>query len=103
MLRACFMATLWDWPKFQNQRSWLCAVDVGLRRTICNCIWALIQTFTPVKKAHVALRTAKIDELRARIETAGYAIVADEDIGGCERFFSSDPFGNRVEFIGEAL
>ena len=55
--------------------------------------------FHPAQKAHVALRTNQFEALRSRIEAAGYKIVDANDIDGCRRFFSNDPFGNRIEFI----
>lgn len=55
--------------------------------------------FQPAKKAHIALRTSDLAKLRARFEAAGYAIVGDVPVGGRERFFSFDPFGNRIEFL----
>ncbi len=57
--------------------------------------------FHPAKKAHVALRVNQLDELRTKIEAAGYETVADSIINGRKRFFSHDPFGNRIEFIDE--
>ena len=55
--------------------------------------------FRPAKKAHIALNTAGLDELRARLERAGYQTHDDEDIDGRKRFFTHDPFGNRIEFM----
>jgi catechol 2,3-dioxygenase-like lactoylglutathione lyase family enzyme len=55
--------------------------------------------FSPAKKAHVALNTCGLDELRARLEKAGYATTADSDVDGRHRFFTHDPFGNRIEFM----
>ena len=55
--------------------------------------------FRPALKAHVALNTGKLDELRARLEKAGYRTVDDTDAEGRHRFFTHDPFGNRIEFI----
>lgn len=55
--------------------------------------------FRPAKKAHIALRTGDMAELRARFEAAGYATFDDVPIAGSRRFFSTDPFGNRIEFL----
>ncbi|MGH6633881.1 MAG: VOC family protein [Sphingopyxis sp.] len=55
--------------------------------------------FRPAKKAHVALSTKGLDVLRARIEAAGYATHDDSPIDGRHRFFTEDPFGNRIEFM----
>lgn len=55
--------------------------------------------FRPAKKAHIALRTSDLPKLRARFEAAGYAIVDDVPVEGRHRFFSVDPFGNRIELL----
>jgi hypothetical protein len=55
--------------------------------------------FRPAKKAHIALQTSNLAELRARFEAAGYATVDDVPVDGRHRFFSTDPFGNRIEFL----
>ena len=58
--------------------------------------------FRPATKAHVALSVDRLDDLRSRLELAGYATLSDSDIGGRRRFFTSDPFGNRIEFLEKA-
>ena len=55
--------------------------------------------FRPAKKAHIALNTSSLDELRAHLEGAGYTTEDDKDVGDRKRFFTHDPFGNRIEFI----
>lgn len=55
--------------------------------------------FQPAKKAHVALNTTSLDALRARLEKAGYSTQDDSDVDGRKRFFTHDPFGNRIEFM----
>jgi catechol 2,3-dioxygenase-like lactoylglutathione lyase family enzyme len=55
--------------------------------------------FRPARKAHVALNTAGLDALRVRLEQAGYETYDDSDVDGRKRFFTHDPFGNRIEFM----
>jgi hypothetical protein len=55
--------------------------------------------FRPAKKAHIAMQTGDLTELRARFEAAGYATVDDVPLNGRSRFSSTDPFGNRIEFL----
>ncbi len=59
--------------------------------------------FQPAKKAHVALRTDNLSDLRSQLEALGFEIFDDSDIDSCARFFSHDPFGNRIEFISEPI
>jgi catechol 2,3-dioxygenase-like lactoylglutathione lyase family enzyme len=58
------------------------------------------QGFRPAKKAHPAVLVAGLDELAGRLEAAGYAVSWDDDLDDMRRFFTEDPFGNRLEFIG---
>ena len=60
------------------------------------------QDFAPATKAHVALRCADEAALRALSEQlagAGYPIRWDERLPGVARFFTTDPWGNRVELM----
>lgn len=55
--------------------------------------------FRPAKKAHIAIAVPDLHALRIRLSDAGHQIAEEMPLGGRERFFSSDPFGNRMEFI----
>ena len=58
------------------------------------------EPFTPATKAHPALRVADLDEVRARLEAVGARIVDDDGtIAGVRRFYTADPFGNRIELL----
>jgi catechol 2,3-dioxygenase-like lactoylglutathione lyase family enzyme len=55
--------------------------------------------FRAAKKAHVALSVDDLGAVRALADAAGYATLDDAPVEGRERFFTHDPFGNRIEFI----
>ncbi len=55
--------------------------------------------FRPARKAHVALRSDDLSGLQLRLLAAGYEAQSDTPIDGHARFFTADPFGNRIEFI----
>ncbi len=55
--------------------------------------------FVPAKKAHVALEVPDLARLRARLGAAGIETTGDEPLEGYDRFYVSDPFGNRLEFL----
>lgn len=55
--------------------------------------------FTPARKAHPALLIDDLARLRERIETAGYEAHDDKPVEGYDRFFTFDPFGNRIELM----
>lgn len=55
--------------------------------------------FTPAKKAHPGFTVHALEQLKSRLETAGYEISEEPPIAGRARFFTHDPFGNRIEFL----
>ena len=55
--------------------------------------------FRPAKKAHPAFVTADLDELRRAFVTRGLKVLEDPNIPDKRRFFTEDPWGNRLEFI----
>jgi catechol 2,3-dioxygenase-like lactoylglutathione lyase family enzyme len=55
--------------------------------------------FTPAKKAHPGFTVNALDELKERLEKDGYSISEEQPIAGRSRFFTHDPFGNRIEFL----
>jgi catechol 2,3-dioxygenase-like lactoylglutathione lyase family enzyme len=59
------------------------------------------EPFAPARKAHPALRVAagELDGLAGRLGAAGCPVVWDDSIPGVRRFFTFDPWGNRVELL----
>lgn len=55
--------------------------------------------FQPATKAHPAFLTVDLEGLRARLQAAGVACHDDKPVAGYRRFFTADPFGNRLEFM----
>jgi catechol 2,3-dioxygenase-like lactoylglutathione lyase family enzyme len=55
--------------------------------------------FRAAKKAHVALATDDLDAVRGRLDAAGFMTCNDIPVGNRRRFFTHDPFGNRIEFM----
>ena len=58
--------------------------------------------FRPARKAHVAIAVPEIAAVRTKLEGVGYEVRADVPVDGRTRFFTDDPFGNRIEFIEAA-
>jgi catechol 2,3-dioxygenase-like lactoylglutathione lyase family enzyme len=54
------------------------------------------EPFAPARKAHPALRVDDVDALAARLAPN---VTWDEGIPGVRRFYSADPFGNRIELL----
>lgn len=55
--------------------------------------------FQPAKKAHPAFLVQDLVELRQRLIANGQTPQDDEPLAGFDRFYVSDPFGNRLEFL----
>jgi len=58
--------------------------------------------FRPARKAHPGLMVDDLDELTARLRAAGHEAEPDDLLPGYRRIFSSDPVGNRLEFMQPA-
>jgi catechol 2,3-dioxygenase-like lactoylglutathione lyase family enzyme len=60
------------------------------------------QPFTPARKAHPGIlihEAAAFDQLAERLRATGYLVEFDGDFPGYRRFYTADPFGNRLEFL----
>lgn len=57
------------------------------------------EPFRPAGKAHPAFVVTDLDTLAARVGASGYRVTWADEIPGVRRFHTSDPFGNRIEFI----
>jgi catechol 2,3-dioxygenase-like lactoylglutathione lyase family enzyme len=57
--------------------------------------------FSPARKAHPALSVERgeLDALAARLTAAGAKVVWDETLPGTRRFYTEDPWGNRIELL----
>jgi len=62
------------------------------------------QAFAPARKAHPAFRVAlgTLDELAARLQEGGAEVQWDEELPGVRRFYTEDPWGNRIELLAAA-
>ena len=57
------------------------------------------EDFTPARKAHPAMLVTDLSALATHLQTSGIKVSWDENFPGFSRFYSSDPFGNRLEFL----
>jgi hypothetical protein len=59
------------------------------------------EPFTPARKAHPAFRLSseKLDELANRLDEAGEQVEWDDALPGVRRFYTADPWGNRLELL----
>lgn len=58
-----------------------------------------VTEFIPADRAHPALVVADLGAARRRFEAAGVEVRPDTQVAHVRRFYVSDPFGNRLEFI----
>lgn len=59
------------------------------------------ESFAPARKAHPALRVTpgRLDEIAARLSTVGAPVSWDEALPEYRRFYTEDPWGNRIELL----
>ena len=57
------------------------------------------QDFRPARKAHPAFLVSNIDDFATRLRAAEFDVTIDSDLPGFRRFYTNDPFGNRLEFM----
>jgi catechol 2,3-dioxygenase-like lactoylglutathione lyase family enzyme len=64
----------------------------------------IAEPFAPATKAHPALSVAAadLDRLSVRLADAGCEVHWDDGIPDTRRFFTADPWGNRIELVGRA-
>ena len=62
------------------------------------------EPFVAAAKAHPALRVAptQLDALAQRLAETGARVVWDHELPGVRRFFTADPWGNRLELLAVA-
>jgi len=59
------------------------------------------EPFSPARKAHPAFRTAPsaLDLVAQRLQAAGAKVIWDHELAGARRFYTQDPWGNRIELL----
>ena len=64
----------------------------------------IAEPFAPATKAHPALavRAADLDRLAERLTAGDCRVQWDDSIPGTRRFFTADPWGNRIELVASA-
>jgi catechol 2,3-dioxygenase-like lactoylglutathione lyase family enzyme len=65
----------------------------------------MTDAFEPAAKAHPGLRveTAEgLEDMAARLDEAGHPLEWDDRLPGHRRFYTRDPFGNRLELLAAA-
>jgi catechol 2,3-dioxygenase-like lactoylglutathione lyase family enzyme len=55
--------------------------------------------FVPAGKAHPGIVVADLATVAQRLEAGHAPVIWDDNFPGFDRFYSSDPFGNRLEFL----
>ena len=55
--------------------------------------------FVAAAKAHPGIVVTDLTALGQRLDVAQAPVIWDDNFPGFDRFYSSDPFGNRLEFL----
>ncbi|MDA0811957.1 MAG: glyoxalase [Verrucomicrobia bacterium] len=80
------------WPLAERGGCWFASGACKLRIGIDPA-------FVPQKKAHPAFLCEDIDDLTARLVAIGCVVHWNHDLPKRRRFYTADPFGNRLELI----
>lgn len=57
------------------------------------------EPFSPAKKAHPAFEIENLEALKQHLIDNGVDVIVDNNLPNANRFYTSDPFGNRLEFL----
>ena len=57
--------------------------------------------FFAAKKAHPGIAVKDIHALAGHLEQQGFSVIWDTALPDRDRFFTTDPVGNRIEFLGD--
>lgn len=57
------------------------------------------ESFSPQKKAHPAFLAEDVDLMAQRLHEEGYPVSWDNSLPNRRRFYTEDPFGNRIEIM----
>jgi catechol 2,3-dioxygenase-like lactoylglutathione lyase family enzyme len=57
------------------------------------------ESFMPARKAHPGILVDQLRELARVLDAAGIQVTWDPPFPGHDRFYTADPFGNRLEFL----
>jgi catechol 2,3-dioxygenase-like lactoylglutathione lyase family enzyme len=55
--------------------------------------------FAPARRAHPGFLVRDLEAFREKLLAAGASVVPDESLADVRRFYTADPFGNRIEII----
>lgn len=56
-------------------------------------------SFVPQKKAHPAFVVENLTNLEKKLKEKSYQVIWDEALPNRKRFYTTDSFGNRIEFL----
>ncbi|MBY7142958.1 VOC family protein [Virgibacillus sp. NKC19-3] len=57
------------------------------------------KSFTPAKKAHPAFQVKNLEIMKDHLAAKNVDFRVDDRLPGANRFYVTDPFGNRIEFL----
>lgn len=94
-----FFIDLLGWREIAKPEALRARGGLWLRAGPAEVHLGVEDAFQAARKAHPGFAVTGIDRLARRLSDAGHAVVWAADIPGRRRFFSADPFGNRLEFL----
>lgn len=99
--RGFYVGTL-GWHELTKPSALAARGGLWVRADVLEVHLGVEEDFRPARKAHPGIAVADIDELARRLLAAGEEVDWDKNFPGHRRFYSHDPFGNRLEFLSPA-
>jgi len=84
---------------WKNRKTCVAAAVLGSGMEVLKFTLASKRTFAEQKKAHPAFAVAQITLLADILKANDHAVLWDTSIPERRRFFTTDPVGNRIEFM----
>ena len=94
-----FYAELLDIPEVKKPPSLAKRGGCWFERGPLKVHLGVERDFRPARKAHPAFTVTDLASLIQRVNDAGFEAVEDGPLAGYNRWYVTDPFGNRIELM----
>ncbi len=94
-----FYCRLLGFAEIEKPQALQAAGGLWLRSGAAELHLGVEEPFRPAAKAHPCFTVDDLDGLAADAHERSFPVRPDERIPGRRRFFTDDPFGNRLEFV----
>lgn len=94
-----YFTDIWEMEEDERPQSLNGREGTWFRKGHCIIHVGVDENFTPQKKAHLAIIVDDIEAFAQKLTEHNCEVRWNESIDDVKRFFTDDPFGNRIEII----